>query len=190
MNKLEAQLNHPRFKRQHFVKNKDGSVYSVFLFYIIEEHGKRNAGKFDGDLEKAFEWTITRYIANPVEIVAVGPVLYEEDRENFLKEATQLVAPYDDPNKVYDKANDHEFKIEYADQVAEDDELSVKSLVINADRLEVALALWENTTNKDSEYLLNEVNELHQGEVLNVWQTIHISPYERSELALVFSAQT
>jgi len=183
--------HNPRYTRQHFVLNKDGSVYSVLFGYVIKDHAQRHIAKFDGDMEKALAWTNTVLITNPAEVVAGGPTLYEEDRENFLKEATQLVAPYDDPNKVYDRANDHVFKIECTKPSADSEmgENPNPSLEIKGDRLEMVLALWEATTNKNGEYLLDKVTETHQGQVLRVWEDPDTTAFERSELILVFSAQ-
>ncbi|MFW2149144.1 hypothetical protein ACK2M2_13590 [Acinetobacter sp. TY1] len=186
MNKLEAQFNYPRFKKQHFVRNKDGSVYCVYMFYIIEEYVKRNVNKFAGDSEKALEWTITKYITSPQDIVAVGPMLYKEERESFLKQATLLVKAYDDPNRIFNEQNDHEFKMEFTNPTAESDEVSTGSLTIKADRFEVALALWENTTG--SHYLLDRVTELELDKIVNVWEAPDTSTFERDDLILIFSA--
>lgn len=188
MNKLEAQINHPRFKKRHFVRNKDGSVYYVYMFYIIEEYVKRNVNKFAGDSEKALEWTIAKYITSPQDIVAVGPMLYEEERESFLKQATLLVSPYDDPNRIFNKQNDHEFKIEFTDPTAESEDVLTKSLIIKADRFEVALALWENTTNQNFGYLLDRITEFDQSQIINVWEAPDTSTFERDDLILIFSA--
>lgn len=186
MNKLEAQLNHPRFKKQQIVRNKDGSVYCVYLFYTLEEYAKRNVDKFDGDLEKALAWTITKYITSPQDIAAIGSILYEEERESFLKQATLLVKAYDDPNRTLNKQDDHEFKIEFTDAHAETDDAINGSITFEADRLEVALALWNFTAS--FEHLLDKVTELAQDKIVNVWEAPKISIFERDDLILVFSA--
>lgn len=176
-------FKNPLCNGKFFIFNKDGSVYASRLFFAAEAYAQRQATLKGVDIAVAREWAENVMNTNPVEVTALGSVLYEEDRESFLQNADEICPPYADPSQVYDKEARNTFEVEWYDPSYEEDEdLQHKKATYKADRLEVALNIWHYL--HEGQFNIEKVTQLHNGEILNVWKARNPNTYD-FELELV-----
>lgn len=163
-------LRHLISGMENYIFNKDGSVYLSRHGYLMFQYAKANEGQFNGDEHQALTWAKTKLLTNPDAINSFGQHLYTTEREDFIKHTVMLVPPYDDSMKTYDPSSRHTFTIEWFDPLSENDHIDTCSFDMDADRVEVAIAVWGASANSDSAYDIHRITETHEDKVLNVWE--------------------
>jgi len=183
-------------KQFHFLE--DGSVCLSTYGFTTFEYMKANLDKFDGDENRVLKFVLDK--ANFDEFNTFVQDLYKKDQAYFIENAPQIAEPYKDPTQVYDRNKKTSFKMEYQKinpdiDIIPDAEMWVgEEVVIKADRFEVAVALWEHTSNMNFDlsskgYHLERVTEFDKdNNVLNVWQD-RTNNYQDHELVLVSMTQ-
>ncbi len=184
-------------KQFHFFP--DGTVCLSRYGYPTFEYAKAHLDKFDGDEERALFHAMEK--ANFAEFDAFVQELYRKDPESFIAKAPVIVGPYKDKTKVYDPEQRNHFKLQFkspnydAELDPSLDAWLDSVVMFKADRLEVAVAIWEHSTNTNFDdssncYHLDRVTEFDKDmKELNVWKAR--SPQTMDyELVLIDSTTT
>lgn len=179
-------LRKVKMQQTHFVFNEDGSVYAIRLGYIVEKLIEQTEHIHKGDDEHAVAHVDGIMEFDPQTFVAVGPRLYTDHKEDFLKHAIELISPSKVEGYKYSEAVKHSFLIEWEDTFKESAQNELCQYTIATDRVEVAKMIWEYSVNNEHLYRIHRITESHEGKVCKVWEE-KINDDLTPSLELIFS---